>query len=135
MAAEGGCLCGETRFAIEGAIGKAGYCHCEDCRRVTGSAFNISVPVEIASFRLLSGRLGSFTKFSDSGHELTRYFCQTCGSPIYAAAPKHPSKIYVKAGCLDDATVISPELEAWCRSRVSWSKIPENLQQYELGRS
>ena len=45
----GGCLCGAVRFAYTGAVGPGAYCHCTDCRRITGSAFSISVRMDGAS--------------------------------------------------------------------------------------
>ena len=43
----GGCLCGNVRYQCEGDVGSAQtIAICEDCRRCTGSAFNIGVRVE-----------------------------------------------------------------------------------------
>ncbi len=39
----GGCLCGYVRYEYDGEIGSANYCHCQDCRKTTGSAFNIGL--------------------------------------------------------------------------------------------
>ena len=39
----GGCLCGFIRYEYDGELGAANYCHCNDCRRTTGSAFNIGI--------------------------------------------------------------------------------------------
>ena len=131
----GHCLCEGVRFTIDGDIGPAGYCHCEDCRRMTGSAFNISSPVALAGFALVSGKLGSFTKLGDRGNELTRYFCLDCGSPIYTSAPKHAETIYVKCGVLDDPLLVQPVLEAWRDSKVTWAEIPQTVITYPKGRS
>ena len=77
------CLCGYITYEYSGPVGPAGYCHCEDCRRCTGSAFNISVRLSLAEFRITSGNPKPFTKRGDSGNELTRHFCPECGSPIF----------------------------------------------------
>ncbi|HEY6817083.1 MAG TPA: GFA family protein [Croceibacterium sp.] len=131
--ATGGCLCGAVRYSVDGAVGPAGYCHCTDCRRVTGSAFNISAPVRLADLAV-TGDLRSHAHPAESGTILTRHFCATCGSPIYAASPAHPDIVYVRAGTLDDPDLVRPALEAWCGSRVAWSVIPQGLQQTEKGR-
>src|ERR1700674_3372951 len=98
----GGCLCGGVRYEYDGEIGPANYCHCADCRRCTGSAFNIGVRVAATGFRIVKGSPKSFTKAGDSGNELTRHFCLECGSPLYRSSPGHPEHHYVKAGTLDD---------------------------------
>jgi hypothetical protein len=132
--AEGGCLCGSVRYRIRGEVGPASYCHCSDCRRVTGSAFNVGVAVAVADFTV-EGRPDAYTTRGDSGRELTRHFCPQCGSPIYTSAPAHPETVYVKAGTLDDPALVRPELEAWCASKVAWADIPANLRTFEQGRS
>jgi hypothetical protein len=43
---EASCLCGGIKLSYSGVIGPANYCHCDDCRRSNGSAFNIGVRVE-----------------------------------------------------------------------------------------
>ena len=63
----GGCLCGAIRYEYDGEVGPAGYCHCADCRRISGSAFGVSVRVKAAGFRIVSGVPKGFTKTGDSG--------------------------------------------------------------------
>jgi hypothetical protein len=129
----GGCLCGEVRFECD-ELGPAGYCHCEDCRRCTGSAFNISVRCAESAFRIRSGQLSKFTKTADGGSELSRYFCHSCGSPIFASSPVNPNVIFIKAGVLDDPSSVRPTLEAWVRSKVGWSTPPGGIRRFERSR-
>jgi len=133
MATTGGCLCGAVRFECD-ELGSAGYCHCEDCRRCTGSAFNISVRCAPTQLRIISGELGSFAKLADSGFELTRWFCISCGSPIYTSSPRDPSVIYIKAGVLDDPSAVAPVLQAWIGSKVPWADVPREITEFEKGR-
>jgi hypothetical protein len=132
VAVTGGCLCGAVRYSISGELGPAGYCHCSDCRRVTGSAFNIAAPVRISDFEL-TGRLGSYAHPAESGTMLTRYFCAACGSPIYGGSPRHPDVIYVRAGSFDDPAVIRPNRQSWTRSRVDWAVIPPTITTFNKG--
>ena len=129
------CLCGAVRISCGKPVGPGAYCHCEDCRKSTGSAFSVAVPFEVFEFRVLSGEIGSFTKTADSGNELTRHFCPNCGSPLYGSSPKHPDRVYVKAGILDDPSLVRPAHQSWCQSRVEWSVIDPELQSYPKGRS
>jgi len=129
--ATGGCLCGAVRYELRGEAGPAGYCHCADCRRCTGSAFNISVRVEARDFRVVHGNPKGFTKTADSGNRLTRYFCPECGSPIYTASERHPDTYYLKAGCLDDPGLVRPTHQSWTKSRVPWSAIDRTLPSFD----
>jgi len=133
--ATGGCLCGYVRYTYHGDIGEANYCHCEDCRRVTGSAFGVSVQLDVKGFEIVSGQTRSFTKHGDSGNELTRHFCPQCGSPVYTSSPAHPQHIYVKAGTLDDASLVAPARQSWTASSVSWHRIPPTITSYPKGRT
>ena len=123
----GGCLCGAVRYRYEGPVGPATYCHCTDCRRVTGSAFNVGVRLEAASFRVEGGELRQFEKRGHSGALLARSFCATCGSPLFTSSPAHPQHVYVKAGSLDDPSLVNPERQIWTTSAVAWRAIDPAL--------
>lgn len=132
MTATGHCLCGAVTFECD-ELGPASYCHCEDCRRLTGSAFNVGVRCPISGFRITSGELGSFTKKGTSGFDITRWFCRSCGSPIYGSSPAHPSVVYVRAGALDNPESVKPVREAWVGSKVAWADIPVGIPSFEQG--
>ena len=129
----GRCLCGHVVYEYSGSVGPANYCHCEDCRRCTGSAFNIGVRFDLAEFHIVSGSPKGFTKRGESGNELTRHFCPECGSPIYTSAPKHPEYVYVKAGTLDDPAIVKPVRQNWAASAVSWSQVDRVLPSFARG--
>ena len=135
ISARGHCLCGHVRYEYDGPVGPANYCHCEDCRRCTGSAFNIGVRFEAARLRFVSGAPKGFTKRGDSGNELTRHFCPQCGSPIFTSSPRHPEFVYVKAGTLDDPTLVEPGSQIWVDSSVPWSRIDPRLPSHAKGRT
>jgi len=123
----GRCLCGHVTWRYDGAVGPASYCHCEDCRRCTGSAFNVGVRLRRADLRITSGVPKGFTKRADSGRELTRHFCPECGSPIFTSAPKHPDHVFVKAGTFDDPALVRPDRQSWVASAVVWHRIAPDL--------
>ncbi|WP_297576854.1 GFA family protein [uncultured Deefgea sp.] len=127
----GGCLCGNVRYAYSGPILDANYCHCTDCRRVTGSAFNVGVRIRAAEFIITQGEVREFTKQGDSGNSLTRHFCGNCGSPLYTSSPLHDDFLFIKAGSLDDSSAIVPTDQSWISSAVSWANISPDLPQHQ----
>lgn len=131
----GRCLCGSVRYAVAGKLDPAGYCHCSDCRKFTGSAFSGTVPVAVENFKLLSGETKGYTQIADSGNGLTRYFCTECGSPIFGSSPQHPGHVSVTAGSFDDPTGVVPTHQSWLKARVAWSQISPSLPSSERGRS
>jgi hypothetical protein len=96
---EASCLCGGITLSYTGSIGPANYCHCEDCRRANGSAFNIGVRVERKDLKVEAiSDLRRYKYVSGSGKEIERCFCGKCGSPIFTLHPAMPDYAWVKAG-------------------------------------
>jgi hypothetical protein len=131
----GGCLCGAVRYRYEGEVRDVNICHCADCRRVSGSAFGVSVPVDASGFDIVNGTPKGFTKDGDSGRPVTRFFCPDCGSPLFTLPPLHPEVRFIKAGSLDDPTMVKPGRQSWLRSRVDWAVIDPELPGYDKGRT
>ena len=129
----GHCLCGLISFEYTGIAGPANYCHCEDCRRHTGSAFNIGVRFDVSGFHLDGGIPCGYTTRSESGNDVTRYFCPRCGSPVYTSSPAHPEYVYVKAGLIDDQDIVKPTHHIWCASSAPWCQITDDLPRYQKG--
>lgn len=127
----GGCLCGNVRYTYQGEVGGAGICHCGDCRRQTGSAFNVSIGLDRSGFAVSAGEPRTFTAQSDRGNTLTRHFCGDCGSPLFTTFPDDPDRLFVKAGSLDDPGLVKPVLQAWTGSAVSWSRVGDDLPGFE----
>jgi hypothetical protein len=121
---EASCLCGGIRLSYAGVIGPANYCHCEDCRRVTGSAFNIGVRVLRSSLKVTaSSELRTYQYIGGNGREIHRCFCGTCGSPIFTLHPAKPEFAWVKAGIINDPGVVKPAYENWIKDKVPWATI------------
>jgi hypothetical protein len=45
----GGCLCGRVRYTVTGEPAFSGLCHCRNCQRYTGSAFEALIAFPAAS--------------------------------------------------------------------------------------
>jgi hypothetical protein len=102
---------------------------------MTGSAFSVTIPFDRYEFQVIGGKVRSFTKAADSGNELTRHFCSTCGSPLYGTSPQYPEWVYVTAGIIDQPTLIQPASQIWCQAKVAWSAIDPTLPSYPRGKN
>ena len=121
---EASCLCGGITLSYCGALGPANYCHCEDCRRANGSAFNLGVRVERKDLKVKThSELRTYKYVSDSGKEIERCFCGTCGSPIFTLHPAKPEYAWVKAGIINDPNLVQPAYENWIRDKVKWATV------------
>merc|ERR1712226_1683389 len=87
MAIKGHCLCGETTFTVDIDLKDAtiGADHCDACQRQSGSAYSLVLVAPRDKVKI-SGPTKDYAKAGDSGNDVHRIFCGTCGSPI-AHAP------------------------------------------------
>ena len=121
---EASCLCGGITLSYCGVIGPANYCHCDNCRRANGSAFNIGVRVERKDLKVNArSELKRYQYLTDSGNEIERCFCGTCGSPIFTLHPAKPEYAWVKAGIINDPSIVKPAFEIWASDKVPWATI------------
>jgi hypothetical protein len=118
----GRCLCGSVTYRIAAEPFAQALCHCADCQRQTGSAFSIVIGVPTDAFQVHGDSLSSFATTGDlHGGPTHRHFCSNCGSPIYSAVDAMPDVVFVKAGTLDDASGLKPNMEVFTRSAQPWS--------------
>jgi hypothetical protein len=126
------CLCGGVRLEYSGRIGPSNYCHCEDCRRANGSAFNIGVRVDRRDLTVnATTELKSYRMTGGTGRVIERCFCGTCGSPIFTLHPDKPEYAWVKAGIIHQSEIVKPAYENWTRDKVKWANIdvPESHEE------
>ncbi|WP_253913329.1 GFA family protein [Pseudoruegeria sp. HB172150] len=76
---EGGCLCGAVRFVAAAVPATAGICHCEMCRRWTGSAL-IGVTVKAED---LSWQGAEHIQEKQTSGWAKRGWCGECGSNLF----------------------------------------------------
>jgi hypothetical protein len=118
------CLCGGIKLTYSGTLGPANYCHCADCRRANGSAFNIGVRVDRKDLEVKAAtELRRYRFLSSSGREIERCFCGTCGSPIFTLHPDKPDYAWVKAGIINQPEIVKPAYENWVKDKVRWATI------------
>lgn len=121
MKITGACHCGAIRYEAEVDPATAGICHCTDCQVLSGTAFRVSVPSVRGTFRITAGTPRIYVKTAESGTKREQAFCETCGSPIYAASPGPEPRIYsIRAGTIHQRDQLRPARQIWTRSRFAW---------------
>ena len=81
MTFEGGCYCGQVRYAAEGKPQLKAQCHCRECQYISGGAPNMFMLMPPEGFRYVSGAPKSFTR-DDLDRPVTREFCENCGAHL-----------------------------------------------------
>lgn len=115
----GGCLCGAVRYEASGQPAMQGVCHCRNCQKQAGTAFSMIVGVPEAAVTV-SGTPVAYIDHGESGNEVRREFCGTCGSPLFSKVAAMPGMVFIKAGTLDDTSGFAPAFQVWAKSRQDW---------------
>jgi|TARA_Y100000310_G_scaffold224250_1_gene226059 hypothetical protein len=132
MAIRGSCLCGGVTFEIDKAVGPAEFCHCNRCRKVSGTAALLGVGVNTEDYRFLTGRELIRTyqaPILDGPPPYTSTFCGNCGSPVPSADPEG-DWFEIAAGLLDDDPGIRPDKHIFVELTPAWDQITDGLPQY-----
>jgi hypothetical protein len=130
---EGGCLCGEVRFEVNGPILSAGYCHCKHCQKRTGTASSVNCRVAQGDFRLASGSDKLRAYRPPTG--VPKLFCSACGSALFSGDPFSDEQVAIRLGVFDTDPGVRPQYRQFVESAVPWEPIPvDGLERYSHSR-
>lgn len=122
---EGGCICRAIRYRIEMPPLYVHCCHCSWCQRETGSAFAINVLIETRCVTLMAGDVATVTLPSASGRGQRVTHCPTCLVALWSTyAGAGPCILFLRAGTLDRAEEIEPDIHIYTSTRLPWVEIP-----------
>jgi hypothetical protein len=125
----GSCLCGEVTYEIEGDFENFYLCHCERCRKDTGSAYAANLFSSTAKLRWLSGQEKSKTfNFRSEGH--IKSFCTNCGSAL-PNIQMNGKLLVVPAGSIDSDINIRPQGHIYYASKANWDTELEKVPKFE----
>ena len=116
---EGGCACGKVRYSSDAEPIFAGLCHCTACQKITGSAFSVVVALQAPALTV-TGSLKTYDAKGDSGQATHSHFCPDCGSPVTDTADVMQGVVMIRAGTMDDARWLKPNMEIYCDSKMPW---------------
>lgn len=134
MTISGSCLCGGVRFEIERACGPVEMCHCNRCRKLSGSSGLPMIGVKAADFRFLEGRDLVRTYSAPILYEPPAYqasFCSNCGSP---APPPDPggADFEIPAGLFDEDPLVTPDRHIFVDFAPPWCEFTDSLPRYTM---
>jgi hypothetical protein len=124
---EGGCLCGEIRYRVNGTIIDAGYCHCRLCQRASGAPVVAWLTGSVGSFSYVQGTPSVYRSSAHSQRE----FCGRCGTQLVFRRTVAPVTVDVTIASLDDPSLIEPEYHIWRESRIKWFETGDSLPRHD----
>jgi hypothetical protein len=125
----GGCLCGAVRFELDRAVGPFELCHCNRCRKTSGSAFVAAVGVRREDFRWIQGKESIRiydAPILESPPAYRSCFCERCGSPV--PDPTNDADWFeIQAGLLEGDPELRPDKHIFVELRSPWFEITDDL--------
>ena len=119
----GHCYCGAVKFEVNADSNWVGHCHCESCRRHSGS-----VMTTFAGFKqnqvVFTGAMPNRYSTDDG---VTRSFCGQCGSPVAYENADTPEDIHLHLGLFDQPELLPAEDHSFLDEKVSWFSADEQL--------
>ena len=122
----GVCRCGATRYEITGSPVTQLMCFCSDCRAFTGSDAFAAYIVKQVDFSPTEGSPKFYATVARSGRAVKRYFCDTCGSSLWAQL--EIGLVSVAGGSLDDVELFQPVRTNLADEAPAWARIPDSLE-------
>jgi hypothetical protein len=128
--ATGHCLCGKVNYTISSPPVRMGQCHCDDCRRLSGTGHSSNAFFKKDDVQI-DGETQGFDSISDTGAVMTRYFCPECGSRLFGTSNANTNIISVTAGTLDDSSWFKPDRIVYNKRKPVWDFMDESIPAFE----
>lgn len=123
----GSCLCGAVAFEIDGPLDGVSYCHCTQCRKMTGHHL-ASTQAEAKDLHFSEER---GLKWFRSSHFAERGFCGECGSTLFWRADGR-SDLSIAIGIIDGATGLSGGQHIFCADKGDYYNLTDGLPAYDI---
>ena len=129
----GGCLCGRVRYECSADPLFMGNCHCRDCQKASGGAYEPDIGLPAAALKI-TGAVKYYDGKADSGNTLSRGFCPECGASEFSitAFCSHPH-----FDLIEDEPELEPRAQEYfdsfdCRGTCTGCGKASSLANFEL---
>lgn len=128
---DGGCACGQVRYALRTGFMFVHCCHCAECQRQTGSAFAVNGLIETDRIELRAGAPEAVATPTGSGRPHDIYRCPACRTAIWSDYGRRAGLRFVRVCTLDDPRPVTPDVHIYTRSKLPWVTVPEGVPAFE----
>lgn len=125
---QGSCNCQTVQFKISGAFERFFLCHCQRCRKNTGSAHAANLFSDTGVLTWISGQ-DQVTVFRFPNARHTRAFCKSCGSAV--PYTRGDGGLVVPAGSLDSELDQRPTAHILLGHKAAWDHDLESVPGFE----
>ena len=125
----GSCLCEKIKFEIEGDFESFYLCHCDRCRKDTGSAHAANLFSSTAKLKWIS-RVENVKTFNLPSTKHVKSFCSICGSAM-PNIQMEGKLLMVPAGSLDSSLSVKPTAHIFISDKADWDENLETIPKFE----
>jgi hypothetical protein len=122
-------MCGTVRFELASEPYDCGWCHCRTCQLSSGTPAQAFACVPRGDWKATSGAENIREVQSSSFGK--RYFCGTCGTPLYVTVDHQPDTLDFSVVTLDDPETVPPEYHIFWSSKIGWFNLDDDLPRHE----
>ncbi|MEE2878569.1 MAG: GFA family protein [Pseudomonadota bacterium] len=127
MQAEGGCLCGNVRFKVDGALHFSALCHCPSCRKSAGAPLVGWAMFEQGALTVDRSRLTVHA----SSEGVERSFCGRCGTTLFFEADYLPGLIDITTESFDAPQDLCPTDQIWTQHETGCVKAMGTMRRHD----
>jgi hypothetical protein len=125
----GSCLCGEVTYTVSGEERRFFHCHCQRCRKASGTGHASNLFVK-GSLQWDSGEALVRTFKLPDAERFSNTFCTACGGRVPRFVEEF-GVVFIPAGSLDDEPALRPQARVFTGSRAAWSCAGGDLSEFE----
>ncbi len=123
----GHCRCGLVVMEASSTPDFAVYCHCDDCRRATGSPVLASVGFPKIDIAWTSN--STVSRYVNG--TASRLFCSNCGSQIAQEHESRSDMTFFNTGFMDNPEAYPPTAHTFAGDQLSWLSLNDDLPRAE----
>lgn len=116
----GSCCCGAVTFRLRDDFQRFFFCHCEQCKKLTGSAHAANLFTSPNNIEWTQGEENT-SRYDHPTRSFSRVFCKDCGSGLPWVS-KNGQFLTVPAGCLNEEPSKTLDAQIFCEEQAEWHK-------------
>jgi hypothetical protein len=128
--ASGSCQCGAITLTTHDKPRMMVQCHCLDCQKATGTG-HASYAMFAENDVTINGEATKFSVATDSGSQMARYFCPTCGGRVYGINSERPGIVSIQVGCFEDHSWFSTQAVVYASRRNDWDITSDEVPNFD----
>ena len=120
----GSCLCGAVRFEVTEPFVTVSYCHCTNCKKLSGGTGTVNGRARTDAIRVLEG--GALLRPFQPAEGTAKTFCSVCGSNLFGGGWPDSEFASVRLSAIDSPLDQKPEAHNYVRSLAAWEVLPDD---------